>query len=261
MRNFVVSLAINNEERREHIKQEFMKQMIPFEFFDAVTPQDNEKLLQENQLKDIPTDLTPVEISCFLSHYMIWQKVVTENITYAAVFEDDVYLGEDASTILTSSKWIDIKFDVLKLEKGPQKSVKLSLFPIQKIEDRKIYQLKSPYFGTAGYILSNKGAQFLIKQCRHLAELRPIDVVMFRILLQNKFYRLYQMVPALCIQDYLLEKKGKQFDSVIASSRQTRYLQGRKEIRKSNIDKIKKELLRVLQQIRKALIGRSVKFK
>lgn len=46
------------------------------------------------------------ELACFMSHTNIWQKMIDESRAYLAVFEDDVYLGEDAEILLNNMEWI-----------------------------------------------------------------------------------------------------------------------------------------------------------
>lgn len=255
-----MSLSINNEKRRAHISQEFANKNVDFEFFDAVTPQDNSFLLSKYRLNHIPTELSPVEISCFLSHYKIWQKMINEDLPFVTVFEDDIYLGEDADLFLNNTEWLDPAIHILKLEKGIQKSIKLSFLAKKKLYNRSIFKLKSAHFGTAGYIISNMGARFLTLQYERAKELRPIDVFMFRVLLADSDYRVMQLSPALCIQDFLVNKSHKNFESAIELARVKKiYNRDRQKI--NAITKIRREVQRPFFQIGKALLERRVKFR
>ncbi|MFQ6276533.1 glycosyltransferase family 25 protein [Acinetobacter johnsonii] len=44
-------------------------------------------------------DLKPSEIGCLLSHVLLWQKAVHDNLDFIGIFEDDIHLGQQAATI------------------------------------------------------------------------------------------------------------------------------------------------------------------
>jgi glycosyl transferase family 25 len=60
--------------------------------------------------------LSPGELACFMSHVSIWQKMVDEQIPHLAIFEDDVYLGQNADYFLSSDTWIQSDWQIIKLE-------------------------------------------------------------------------------------------------------------------------------------------------
>ncbi|WP_227681697.1 glycosyltransferase family 25 protein [Psychrobacter glacincola] len=115
MKNIVISLE-SAVERRKHINEEFGKYKVDFEFFDALTP-DTAKDFANNlglNLKD--AKLTPGELACMMSHVAIWKKTIDENIPYVTIFEDDIYLGEDAEELLNRSTWIKSEWNIIKIE-------------------------------------------------------------------------------------------------------------------------------------------------
>ncbi len=263
MKNFVISLSENNEKRRAHIVKEFAEKKVPFKFFDAITPQDNEALLQKYGLDKVDTELSPVEISCFLSHYQLWKYMIEEDLPFIGVFEDDIYLGEDAGLFLNSTDWVSPDIHVLKLEKGWQKIVKFSFFAEKNVNNRNVYKLKSPHYGAAGYIISNNGARYLVEQYKLMEAMKPVDVVMFRLLFTNPEYKVSQLLPALCIQDFLISKS---FNSALESSRSDRENLDRMRKKQVNLSsKILREMRRPFCQIKllldKALFVKKVIFK
>lgn len=265
MKNFVISLSENNDKRRAHIINEFSQKKVPFEFFDAITPRDNEFLLQKYGLDKIDTELSSVEISCFLSHYQLWQHMLEEELPFIGVFEDDIYLGEDADLFLNNTDWLSPDIHVLKLEKGWQKEVRTSFFAKKTINKRFIFQLSSPHYGTAGYILSNMGARYLIEQYRNIKELKPIDVFMFRILLDDSNYKVDQLSPAICIQDFLINKDAENFHSLIEGARQDKNKGTVIKEKKALLFKVRREIFRPILQIsqfiKKPSMRRIVSFK
>lgn len=242
MKNFVVSLTNNNEKRREHINDEFSKHGVDFEFFDAVTPDKNKEFLLKYGLNEIQTALTDREVSCLLSHYLLWRKIIELNLEYASIFEDDIYLGGDAHQFLANGDWVDPNIDIIKLEKTMPDKIRTSI-SYQKIYNRKLYELKSQHVGTGGYVLTNKGARFLIKYFSNLNVLLPVDIVIFSALLNKKTCSIRQLLPAICIQDCILNEDSLSFKSDLDGERL-----GKKDIefgnkeKKSIIFKIRREV-------------------
>ena len=115
MKNIVISLKTATA-RREHIVQEFGKQNVGFEFFDALTPDLARPLAEKMQLNIHDDFLSPGELACFMSHVSIWQKMVDEQIPHLAIFEDDVYLGQNADYFLSNDTWIQSDWQIIKLE-------------------------------------------------------------------------------------------------------------------------------------------------
>ena len=113
MKNIVISLKTATA-RREHIVQEFGKKKIGFEFFDALTPDLARPLAEKMQLNIQEDFLSPGELACFMSHVSIWQKMVDEQIPHLAIFEDDVYLGQNADYFLSNDTWIQSDWQIIK---------------------------------------------------------------------------------------------------------------------------------------------------
>ncbi|HHV7109522.1 TPA: glycosyltransferase family 25 protein, partial [Haemophilus influenzae] len=102
--NYVISLT-SAYQRREHIQKEFSQQNIPFEFFDALKPSKELTSLMEKFIPNLlHAKLTEGEKACFMSHYMLWQKCLSEDLPYIYIFEDDVLLGENANKFLAEDE-------------------------------------------------------------------------------------------------------------------------------------------------------------
>lgn len=95
LRNYVISLK-NNSQRRNHMMSEFAKQHIPFVFFDAITPNLIERKAKEFGIDITTSPLTKGEIACALSHIALWRLAQEQGLDYIAIFEGDIYLGENA---------------------------------------------------------------------------------------------------------------------------------------------------------------------
>ncbi|MDM1769930.1 glycosyltransferase family 25 protein [Acinetobacter indicus] len=258
MKNIVISLK-TAKARREHIEKEFGKQNIGFEFFDALTP-DLAKPLAEKMALQVHEDfLTSGELACFMSHVSIWQKMVEEQIAHLAVFEDDVYLGENADHFLSQHDWIQNDWDIIKLEAFAKKILHASQeMPVGK--NRSLFKLKGRHVGAAGYILSLKAAQYLIKLLKQNLITEPLDHILFDPKYHQHNMSLYQMKPALCIQSYLYEQaQGNQFGSMLEDQRVQRR-QTESQARTFG-EKISREWQRLKQQIHISKYKKTIEFK
>ena len=163
-----------------------------------------------------------------MSHYILWQKCIDENLPYIFIFEDDIFLGKNANDFLSSgNNWIsnlflDNKNSIIRLE--------TYLMPIKPDETRKSYKkeyknreirlLENVHFGTAGYVITNNAAKVLTQLFLTLSpeDIKPLDVLMFDTFLKGSNLDIYQLTPALCIQDTTLNKKTPSFNSEIEHS-------------------------------------------
>ncbi|HHF3568727.1 TPA: glycosyltransferase family 25 protein [Haemophilus influenzae] len=249
--NYVISLT-TEQKRRKHITEEFGKQNIPFAFFDAITPE----IIEETAKKfNITLDRSPKaklsdeEIGCALSHIVLWDVALENNLNYINIFEDDIHLGENAKELLEID-YISDDIHVLKLEangkmffKQPQ-SVKC---------DRNIYPMTVKQSGCAGYTVTAKGAKYLLE----LVKNKPLDVavdsLVFEDFLHFKDYKIVQLSPGICVQDFVLHPENP-FESSLKEGRARVHGNQRKF---SILEKIKNEFGRV----KRKMFGKQVPFK
>ena len=245
MKNYVISLTTAHN-RREHIKAEFGKQGIDFEFFDAVTPNESEMVAKRLGLNLNQAFLTDGEKACLLSHVCLWQKMLDDGLDYLAVFEDDVYLGQNAHLFFSHDDWLrDHKLHFVKTETFLQER-KLGK-GITLTDNRHVYHLKEFHLGTAGYIVSQIGAKQLLSFLKNLPskQLVTIDRIMFGEFLLSDSLPIYQMVPALVAQEFILYPTQNNMPSSIEKLR----LQKRQhKIKRSLSTKIKGELSNVYRK-------------
>lgn len=242
MKNFVVSLK-TAVDRRIHIEDQFMQQGIDFSFFDAIEPHQVEDLAAQLAIRIGNCHLSQGELGCLFSHVLLWKKAIDENIDYVAIFEDDIYLGEHAKAFLSDNEWIKAQWDIIKIEKNSTFNY-LSLTDKSSLANgRVISKLLNPNFGTAGYILSNKAAQSLLCYIQSLSMVDHVDQIMFKKYLKHGEYPIYQINPALCIQEYLLYPNDKKFQPSLS------WRSSYKKKEKNPLNKIKRELARVFLQL------------
>ncbi|WP_304333945.1 glycosyltransferase family 25 protein [Conchiformibius steedae] len=208
--NFVISIR-HATERRQHITETFGKQNIPFTFFDAVTPQEG---LNEGISRHVPAlasadNLTAGEKACFMSHVLLWQHCVDANLPYIAIFEDDILLSTDAAAFLNEDGWLKQSLTpqhsfILRLESSPFPSRYQPCPVLLPYRKHHFLTLSEQQICTAGYIISQAAAQWLLKQCAALpANFNlPLDDWLFGPdFLFHETLLLAQITPALCMQE------------------------------------------------------------
>lgn len=112
------------------------------------------------------------EIGCYLSHTRIWQEFLQTNYSYAIILEDDVSFNPDQfNNLLPNLITHRNKWDILKLNKGGNSSLKL---PVAKFQDPyKLYYILENHENAAGYIINRKAAITLLNYSKKIA--LPLD--------------------------------------------------------------------------------------
>ena len=243
----VISLQ-SKPERRTHITQEFGKQGIDFEFFDAITPDQVTRLAKQHGLALDGAFLTEGEKACFMSHVCLWQQMIDEDLAYLAVFEDDIYLGENAHLFFGDDEWLkDNALDFVKTETFLQER-KLSKISISLTDGREIAELKEHHLGTAGYIISLKAATSLMQYVQGLSaqKISAIDQLMFNHYLDfPNGLPIYQIYPALCAQEFILFPDQNSMPSSIENARKQ---SKQNKPKRSLSEKIKGELSNAMRK-------------
>ena len=240
MKNFVISLK-SASDRREHIINQFEGKGIPFNFFDAIEPSQITSQAEKIGFTIRQGDLTQNELACFLSHFSLWNKIVNENISYMAIFEDDVYLSDSAEKFLYATDWIE--GDIIKIEKV-YKTVLLKNKKEKNIDGLKYFQgfLMKGHMGAGGYILSLNAAKKIIEYVKSLSEIDHVDQVLFGKYLKDGEYPIVQINPAICMQDCILNPNHQKF---------TTSLQWREKekIKLKGLKRFLRELNRIFTQV------------
>ena len=223
MNNFVINVK-ENKKRQEHIKIQF--QNIEFSFFEAITPTNLKEILDNNLPNLHNSILSPVEKACFMSHFLLIKKCVDDNLPYITIFEDDVFLNQDAKLFLNDDKWLFDNFNleekiVIKLE------TKLSELLLEKTEIKfnnyNFEKIKSKNNGCGAYIISNSASKYFLKLLNQLSEnplIKPIDDILFEDLIKDKNFKFYQINPAICIQDIILNQEQYSLTSHLETERE-----------------------------------------
>lgn len=251
MKNYVISLTTANE-RRTHIIHEFGREKVPFDFFDAITPAHVDALAQKFNVNIADANLTKGELACLFSHICLWQKAIDENLDYIAIFEDDIYLGENAEQFLTKTDWIPSQSTMIKLEMFDQ-YIKMNYIPIIHYQTRVLRTLQNIHLGAAGYILSQQMCKFLMQFIQHYPQgIVASDHILFEDYLKGS-KPIYQLVPALCVQSDRINHQAKKiFTSSLEKDRRVRFnniVNEKKQKQKLSIpQKVHREINRLYSQ-------------
>ncbi|KOX78466.1 Glycosyltransferase 25 family member [Melipona quadrifasciata] len=117
--------------------------------------------------------MTMGEVGCFLSHYIVWNKMVENNFSNIIVLEDDVrfepFFNQKVNYILKELEDLQLEWDLIylgrkKLTNNTEPSINGSKYLVQA----------SYSYWTIGYILSASGAKKLI-DAMPLKRLIPVD--------------------------------------------------------------------------------------
>ena len=169
---FIISLV--NSPRRSIIKNRLSKLGLQFEFFDAIYGKD----LSKEQLSQIDFQFYPQnfsgkkpltlgEIGCAMSHIMLYEHIVKNNIREAIILEDDAIVSLYFEEIVTAAlNKVSSKKEILFLDHG-----KAKVYPFMKRlpERYRLAKYRSPskkskrsIIRTTGYLITYEGAKKLL---------------------------------------------------------------------------------------------------
>ena len=107
MRIFIISLK--GSSRRLKITTDLEAEHLPFEFFDAVDartgvpPKYESRINRKAAARSFARPLSKEEFGVALSHALLYEKIVRENISDAIILEDDAILTADFFKLVKSS--------------------------------------------------------------------------------------------------------------------------------------------------------------
>ena len=197
--------------------------------------------------------LTRFERACLASHRNAWRLFLASANEHAYFLEDDLHIRPDLAALVCDESWIPRDAHSVKLDTYFQK-VKLG-DGTRVLRDRVVAALHTRHQSSAAYALSRMGA------ARYLAltetPVLPADYCLFPKNPRKLGLRVYQLTPAVAVQDHLLraEDGGRAFPTTMGSGEP---LQAR---RLSILDKIRREGRRLASQpadIKEAIVLRTL---
>jgi len=118
---FVITLS-EQHERQQFISDQFNNINVPFEFIYGIngrllSDKDRETLYDNEKAKYFDRELTLGEIGCALSHRLVYEKMIKDNIQKAIILEDDIIIKKDFYSIISFFNDFLCKNTVIKLER------------------------------------------------------------------------------------------------------------------------------------------------
>lgn len=246
MNCYVVSLK-EAVDRREHISNEFRKSKLDFIFFDALKPEVGKQALLKIAPSCNLSRLSGGEVACLASHIVLWKKLLDTKQEYFSIFEDDVYLGEGISKII-SELVLDLEgIDLIKLETFREKVILGRC--VRQIQDRKLFTLNSGHSGTAGYILTKQGAVKLLENLNTKEQIMPADHYMFEEVRKKVDFCVIQVSPGLCIQEKVLCETSELSNSLDQGRDVWKVVKEKRSIRVRFLREIQRFMLRMKLKI------------
>jgi glycosyl transferase family 25 len=156
--------------------------------------------------------LTRFELACLESHRTAWRRFLASAECLACFLEDDVHIQPGFAALLREAKWpkdahtvkLDTYFQTVRL--GERLSAS---------GGREIARLYTRHESAAAYILSRDGAQRYLELTESASQ--PADYAVFPNSPRRLGLNIYQLVPAIAIQDHLL-KDGKRFATAMTKT-------------------------------------------
>lgn len=238
---YVINLD-RSPERLERISSILSDMGIGFERVEAV---DGNKLEAEEieRLAGPKSDGMPwtaQEVGVALSHKECWRRAAASPDSASIIFEDDLFFSDDAATYLKETSWLPDAFDAVKLETVGTRVISARSGGVFK--GRRIVRLYSDHLGAGAYVISRKFAQELARLPEKLSG--QSDMILFE---NSGARRIYQLSPAICIQDYVLN--GHNPGTTLASTLEDERIPLRKKPKSYGKTKLKRELTRPIYQL------------
>ncbi|HEY1862275.1 MAG TPA: glycosyltransferase family 25 protein [Roseiarcus sp.] len=190
--------------------------------------------------KDPPTTkgLTRFELACLESHRIVWRQFLNGSEDCACIVEDDLHIWPGFATLTESASWIPSGAHSVKLDTYLQK-VELGEKQVA-VGERQIARLYSRHQSSAAYVLTRAGAARYLDLTASAS--LPADYALFPNHPRRLGLRIYQLTPAIAIQDHLLEpaRGGKAFTTAMAATDESVPLH-----RPSTLEKLGRESLRL----------------
>ena len=160
--------------------------------------------------------LTRFEFACLESHRVAWRQFLAGPEAHACFLEDDLHIWPGFATLIEHEAWIPADAHSIKLDTYLQ-AVELG-DRRAAIGGRELARLHSRHQSSAAYILTREGAARYLELTAGAS--LPADYSLFPDHPRRVGLRIYQLCPAIAIQDHLLsaDQGGKTFATAMAGA-------------------------------------------
>ena len=186
--------------------------------------------------------LSRFELACLESHKLAWRQFLDGPEGHACFLEDDLHVWPGFAPLTRSGSWIPTGAHSVKLDTYLQK-VELGEKQVA-IGERQIARLYSRHQSSAAYILTREGAARYLELTA--SALAPADYALFPNHPRRLGLHIYQLCPAIAIQDHLLEPDhgGQAFATAMAATDGSATLR-----RFSTLERLARESVRLAGQV------------
>lgn len=196
-------------DRLEHFDAQAKAQGFAYRRFEAIEGSEPgvQELTRGIKLSLRTEPLRSNEVALGLSHRACWRNLLDSPFESTIVFEDDVVLAPGFMTVLQDG-WIPKDADIVKLETFPPQATKVSRRIAATVGGRNLNRLQDDHVCAAAYLVTRKGAKRLLDAVDDFS--LPIDMILFWTV-APLFHqcKIYQMVPAPCIQGMYLSPESE----------------------------------------------------
>jgi GR25 family glycosyltransferase involved in LPS biosynthesis len=144
--------------------------------------------------------LTRFELACLESHRSAWRLFLKRSDEHACFLEDDVHLRPEFGALVDNVGWIPPDAHSVKLDTYLQEVKLGERRPVSG--GREVARLYTRHESSAAYILSRAGAERYLELTAR--PLLPADYSLFPRSPRRVGLRVYQLTPAIAVQDHLL---------------------------------------------------------
>jgi glycosyl transferase family 25 len=186
--------------------------------------------------------LSRFELACLESHKLAWRQFLNGHEGCACFLEDDLHIWPGLTTLTGNGSWIPPGAHSAKLDTYLQK-VELGEKQVATV-GRQIARLYSRHQSSAAYILTREGAARYLDLTASAS--LPADYALFPPHSRRLGLRIYQLIPAIAIQDHLLQPNqgGQSFATAMAAT------DGSPTLRRSSaLEKLGRESVRLAGQV------------
>ena len=208
MKVYVLNLD-RQPERLAHMRAQLSD--VPFERVAAIEGAEN---------PPSTNGLTRFELACLSSHRAGWRQFLEGSDAHACFLEDDLHVWPSLKELIATEDWIPGDAHSVKLDTYLQKVKLGSLRPAPG--GRRVARLFTRHESSAAYLLSRAGARRYLELTDDLS--LPADYALFPKTPRRLGLRIYQLTPAIAIQDHLLgrENGGQRFATAMADPERAR---------------------------------------
>lgn len=210
-----LSIAVISLERSTDRKERLTEIMKDFNYtyFNAVDGKNTDISELKNRIFPEDTQRSAGELGCALSHFLLWEEIIKQDIDKILILEDDIIIRSEFKDVVNKMEYPD-NFDMIFL--GHCSSGEFD-------QNRHIYFSKDKYklhktdwiACSHAYIVSNQGAKKLVEYFQKYKINEPIDITIgFNFMKEMNLLNCYAIDPTLIDQTWQDDNSPKLYSVI-----------------------------------------------